>query len=426
MAELRKTIQLDPRDWRKYFECLVIASIKTRDDRPNSWHTPLPPTNPAVRRQSRLVSRGQGQYDAFVVVLSPQTGKHSTFEVVNAAAATCNATAQASTSNPPANPGRAQPDDDKKQKAEADPFNDDPLADFDDPQAIRVRPGPVRTTLIRPPRLLDLEGAAYPGRQPDPGVWIQDFLAFFNLWPVLSLGTTDRYRFMRAQAPQPDLTMTQVVDKTIEQGALDGHTLDRQAVIGGIIARLPSVPGPTQSTSRVSFYLTFSIVRTGHFDVTTGRLAPPDAPGFQAAAQITWELHKENASGPEFTWAGQLTTFKDPAASGQADSGPFQLQSAYTGFQAAWVFSFLKGSLQVGPLAQALTGVARAQQAADGMIKLVPAGQVAAGGQILYTVPGFGGHLQIGGQAAVAFTAPAGAHSTIDFAPSIVMQWKLN
>ncbi|MGB6688722.1 MAG: DUF4157 domain-containing protein [Terracidiphilus sp.] len=50
---------------------------------------------------------------------------------------------------PPATGGQQQPAAEKK-TGDKDDFSDDPLADYDDPQSIRVRPGPVRTTLIRP------------------------------------------------------------------------------------------------------------------------------------------------------------------------------------------------------------------------------------------------------------------------------------
>jgi hypothetical protein len=306
-------------------------------------------------------------------------------------------------------------------------FDDDPLAagGFSDKDAsIRVKPGPVRTTLIRP-RVAPMtaeDGSPFPGRQPDDGAWIQEFLMFFRLGKAPSLGSDEGYAFWGAKAPQRVLTLTEVVDTVIGQGALDGHQLDRSAVLSAVAVRLPAPPPPGPSTSRVSFYLTFSIVRTGHIDAKSGPVRP-DSVGGQAAAQITWEIHKENQSGPEFSWVGQLAAFRDSSGPGGSYSGPFQLQSAYTGVQAAWVFAFLKGSLQIGPIAQALRGLSRAEQA-DGIVRFVPTSQVGGGAQIVYVIPKTGEHLQIGGQAAAAFTAPSGAHSTFDFAPSIFLQWK--
>jgi Domain of unknown function (DUF4157) len=306
-------------------------------------------------------------------------------------------------------------------------FDDDPLSagGFSDKDpSIRVKPGPVRTTFIRP-RVAPMtteDGTPFPGRQPDDGAWIQSFLTFFRLGNAPSLGSGEGYAFWGAKAPQRVLTMTEVVNTVIEQGALDGHQLSRSAVLAAVAVRLPAPRAPEPSTSRVSFYLTFSVVRTGHVDVKTGPVRP-DSLGGQAAAQMTWEIHKENESGPEFSWVGQLAAFRDSTGPGESYRGPFQLQSAYTGVQAAWVFAFLKGSLQIGPIAQALRGLSRSQQA-DGIVRFVPTSQIGGGGQIVYVIPKTGEHLQIGGQAAAAFTAPAGAHATFDFAPSIFLQWK--
>ncbi len=313
----------------------------------------------------------------------------------------------------------------QRQKAPETDFEDDPLSKegFDDKDSIRVRPGPVRTTLIRPHAepMKDVDGKTFSGEQPDDGAWIQEFLMFFNLGTTASLGTGERYAFLRELPPQRSMTLSQVVDRVAEQGALDGHTLERSAVIGGIIARLPAPP--PSATGQVSIYLTYSIVRTGHIDVATGKATRPDAPGMQLGLQITWELHKQNQSGAELSWVTQATMFRDAAGAGEQYQNA-QIQNISSGFQAAWVFSFLNGSLQLAPIAQALTGFSRSQQTADGAIRMVPSAQLSTGGQIVYVIPGTRQHLQIGGQAAAAFTSPLGAHSTVDIAPSVFLQWK--
>ena len=88
------------------------------------------------------------------------------------------------------------------------------------------------------------------------------------------------------------------------------------------------------------------------------------------------------------------------------------------------MFSFLQGSLQVAPIAQALAGLQRGQQAANANFKMLPTGQASAGQQILYAIPGTDQKLQIGGQFAAAYTAPSGAPATVDLSESIVFQWK--
>ncbi len=309
-------------------------------------------------------------------------------------------------------------------------FDDDPLSagGFDDKDpTLRTRPGPVRTTLIRPraEKMTKIDGQTYSrsaNGYVEPGAWIQGFLSFFNFWLVASIGSTQKYAFLGASR-QPLLDFTQVIDTVIKQGALDGQALERNAVISGILAHLPApAPGPGSS---LSFYLTLSVVRTVHAESKKPlEFSSSDPAGGQAALQITFEWHRPNQSGPEFSWVGQLAAFADAPGPDSPRGGPFRLQSAFTGFQAAWVFAFLSGALQVAPIAQVLRGFARAQQTSDGLIKFVPTGQVAGGGQIVYVVEGTQEHLQIGGQAAAAYTSSRGATPTIDLAPSIFMQWK--
>jgi hypothetical protein len=319
-------------------------------------------------------------------------------------------------------------------------FEDDPLSDAGfgpNDQTIRVRPGPVRTTLIRPtrPRMTDIDGYVYNDprlkhldQKYDPGAWVQSFLGFFNLSPALDPLSTDlvsgqKYLFRRASILR-FMTLAEVINVIVSEGAADGQTIDPNVAESAVAARLGTNVEPEPSDSRLSFSLSVSAVRTGHFVTKTGQFAEPDNPGAQEAFQITWELHKENASGPEFSWiVAQATQFQDPANI-PGSKNRWEFQSGYTGFQAAWVFSFLKGSLQIGPIIQGLAGLQRGQQTASSKLTLLPTGQVAAGDQIIYAIPGTDQKLQIGGQFAAAYTAPSGAPTTIDFSESVIIQWK--
>jgi Domain of unknown function (DUF4157) len=314
-------------------------------------------------------------------------------------------------------------------------FGEDPLDAVDDGgSSIRVKPGPVRTTLIRA-RLTDVDGYTYDdprlphsGRtQVDPGAWIQGLIEFFDLEPTMDpFGNVNapgsKYLFRHAST-QRFMTRAEVVDAIVAEGAAEGKTIDPGAVEGAVTARIGPERAPEPSTSRVSYYLSVSGIRTGHYDPSTGKSPKPDAPGVQTAIQVTWELHKENESGPELTWTAQVTTFEDPA-NVPGSTNKWQLQSVYTGVQAAWVFSFLKGSLQVGPIAQLLEGFQRGQQTGSTRFSLLPTSQAGLGGQILYAIPGTDQKLQIGGQLTGAYTAPRGADATIDYAGSAILQWK--
>lgn len=313
-------------------------------------------------------------------------------------------------------------------------FSDDPLGAVDsNGSSIRAKPGPVRTTLIRP-RMKTIDGYTYDdprlphsGRtQVDPGAWIQGLITFFDLSPAVdpfgsSVAPGSKFLFRHASI-QRFMTRAEVVDAVVAEGAAEGRTIDPSAVESAITARVGPQQTPEPSTSRVSYYLSVSAVRSGHYDPSAGKWLQPDAPGVQAAVQITWELHKENESGPEFSWTAQATTFEDPNVPGSTRH--WQLQSGYTGFQAAWVFAFLKGSLQIEPIAQLLGGVQRGQQTGSKSFSLLPTIQPGLGAQIMYTIPGTKEKLQIGGQVAGAYTAPRDAPATIDPSGNIFLQWK--
>jgi Domain of unknown function (DUF4157) len=320
---------------------------------------------------------------------------------------------------------------------DGDDFSDDPLtADGFGPadQTVRVRPGPVRTTIVRS-RLTDIDGYTYDdprlrhsGRQQvEPGAWIQDLLSFFILDLVIDPGAHppvpgSKYLFRRARE-QRFMTRAQVIDAVVAEGAAEGRVIDPAAVDGAITARLGPERAPEPSTSRVSYSLSVSGVKTGHIDPKTGRGLRADEPGGQLAVQVTWELHEEDKSGPELSWTGQVTGFQDPA-NVPGSTSAWQVQNVATGPQAAWAFSFLKGSLQVEPILQFLAGFQRGQQTGSTRFQLLPTSQVSAGGQLLLTVPGTSKKLQVGAQATGAYTAPGGAPPTVDYSGTIILQWK--
>jgi hypothetical protein len=272
----------------------------------------------------------------------------------------------------------------------------------------------------------DLEGHTYDegklAQNPDPGAWVQGFIQFFGLSPALDPFSTDpaashKYLFRRAN-PQRFLTRAQVVDTIVSEGAAAGLTIDRGAAEKAVIDILGEPKAKEPSTSRVTFNLSISAVRTGHSDPKTLKPAGrPDPAGGQVSAAVTWELHREDGSGPELSWTGMATLFPDPDGSSK-----WQLQSVQTGPQAAWVFSFLKGSLQIGPIVAVLAGLQRGQEKAGDSFKMVPAGQVQAGEQFLYKIGDT--NLQIGGQFAAAYTSPSGMPSKFDLQEGLVLAWK--
>ena len=189
-------------------------------------------------------------------------------------------------------------------------FSDDPLAadGYPGDSSIRVKPGPTRATLIRPPRLKDKEGYTFSSRGSDPGAWTQSFLQFFGFRPEFGLSGGTKFWFNNR-----NVDFNHVIDTVVEQAWLDGVTVTREKAREVAVALLPpGSPGPTKS--RLALYLTFSFTRTAHLDPDSGRQSKPDYPGAQLALQGTWELHPENKSGPELSWVGQTPLAGIPRA----------------------------------------------------------------------------------------------------------------
>jgi hypothetical protein len=187
-----------------------------------------------------------------------------------------------------------------------------------------------------------------------------------------------------------------------------------------LAAAVPTVPkrdgGGAQN---ISVYLQYTFTpQTVHTPVGGGA-DTSDQPAHALTGQMTWEFHADNQSGLEVSAFGQLTWFADEKG------GHIKNQSGFTGAQVAWVWSFLDGALQAGPLFQALVGASRAQQNKSDKLTWTPTGQVGAGGQIQYAIPGFKGHLLIGVQAGVSATDPKGSDATVDKAVAFTITFKL-
>ena len=298
-------------------------------------------------------------------------------------------------------------------RADDGAFTDDPrTADVSGGDTVSDKPGPVRSTLVT--RLQTREGYTFKG-SPDPGAWAQGFLSFFGFRPERGMtGGRPRYWFNDAVR---DLTF--ILDKMVEQATLDNADLSREKALAVATSLLPPGP-PGPSPTRTALYVSFSISEAVHAPPgKPGSTGTPDPVGEQVGIQYTLELHPENKSGVEVSWVAQMGWAKD--AGGESK---LKVQNLLSGVQAAYVFAFLEGSLQVTPIANALAGYVRGEGKKDQIMRLMPATQVGGGAQIAYVVPGTGGHLQIGGQAAASWTDPSDANSTIDYGGQIFLQWK--
>ena len=307
-------------------------------------------------------------------------------------------------------------------RVEADPFADDPRGDVQDDGSIGVKPGPMRTTLLATERLKrKRDGSTFMVKNTraigwDPGLWAQNFLSFFNfhLGFTYDTGSEKGYFFNEGLH-----TLTWILDAMMQEAAFDQVALTRELALAEVTVRLPTSP-PGPGPTRTQVYLSFSVTEVVHANPKTPlKTGTPDPVGEQLGIQYTLELHPENKSGRELSWVTQLGWSKDPDRQGE-----LEVQQILTGPQAAYVWAFLDGSLQVTVIAQALTGFLRGEGRKDRIVKLHPATQVGAGGQLVWVVPNTGEHLQVGGQAAASWSDPDDVDSTIDYGTQIFLQWK--
>jgi len=259
-------------------------------------------------------------------------------------------------------------------------------------------------------------GGSYAAPDASDEDWVKGYLEFYDL----RADPFDKGMHETCLFNSRTQEMSDVLDTAVEQAALDGHMIDR-GLVGKIAVPMvspPVVPTAGGSSHRITYYLGIGVIPwTGHVDLKTGHTSS-DAPGEQLSAQVTLELHPKDGSGPELSLVAQVTGFDDP------DKGPWKVQNYIGGFQAAWVKSWFDGALQLAPLVQVLGGAMRAQQAKDGSLRMVAAGQVMIGGQLAYQfdIPHTKLKMQIGVQAGASVTDASGANPTLDGPITIVGQ----
>ena len=254
----------------------------------------------------------------------------------------------------------------------------------------------------------------------DDKTWASTYLKFHKLAPD-PLNGAGKSAMLDGKTQAVD----DIIDTVCEQSATAGRMPVDRAVVRGVVkgvissrAVADALAKASVSKTRVSGAIAFGFSPgMQHKDLATGDRSK-DNPTIQLSGQVTLEIHPENGSGIELSWVAQVTGFKGDNT-GKTD---FNF-SALSGPQAAWVQSFFKGLLKLEPLVQVLGGVATAQQADSGKLRLVQAGQVAAGGQIVFTVPGTNGKLSFGVQSTVGVTGAGGAHTTMDWGAQGFAQW---
>jgi hypothetical protein len=149
-----------------------------------------------------------------------------------------------------------------------------------------------------------------------------------------------------------------------------------------------------------------------------------DPPTWQVTGQVTVPLHPEGQAGFEITAQGAVSfvTTQD----GKIVDGTLKLSdpkatvtNAQGALQLAWVKPFLEGALQYQAFAQVVGGASWVQDSTNvtsGTVTLKPAGMVQAVGgiQLVFVVPGTGGHMQLFIQLQTSVTGTRGQPSTLD------------
>jgi hypothetical protein len=258
--------------------------------------------------------------------------------------------------------------------------------------------------------------------------WVKNYLQSHGLASNVADASGATVMFDNKSAP-----LDTVVNKTVADGKKanlksgdEGRgyitpDLVRKIIADILVAAIPRVPGPRSGSGkpqRVSAYLQYTFTPTTVHTPASGGKDSQDQPAHSLTGQLTMEFHADNQSGLEISSFGQLTWFADEKG------GHITNQSGFAGAQVAWVWSFLDGNLQAGPFFQALVGASKAQQKLSNKLEWTPTGQVGAGGQVQYAIPGFKGHLLVGVQAGVSATDPKGGDPTTDRSVGFTLTYK--
>jgi hypothetical protein len=188
----------------------------------------------------------------------------------------------------------------------------------------------------------------------DDDSWVDGFVHFFR--PAQVPFDDDKLWFNEAQR-----SIDEIVDITVEQGALDGRQLDPVRVrdlIGTFRSSMPK-RAPLEPKQIVLQY-TF-VPYTSHKPLGPGD-AGYDKPGHQVAVQYTVKFKNVGAwwSEVDLSALAQITLFADPRT-GNVDPNWYELnvQSLVAGGQAAWVIPLFTDKVQLQAVVQGVLGQAR-------------------------------------------------------------------
>ena len=283
------------------------------------------------------------------------------------------------------------------------------------PQPIQITPQTVMPP-PRQPRPLTLQrkgdGAIFQGTDHDPSAWLQAFLTFYQFGAPLD----DDARGQRCMFNYGPATLDDVIRVAIAQGALAGYDVGYDQVMAIAVPLRQAALPPTPDGSRAIDLVYTIIPYTGHVPVNNAQ-GGHDAVGVQIAAQVNFAFHREEP-GWEVPIGGSVTAFADP-------DGTLHCQQVAASTGIGWASTVIQDLLTLQGFAGMLVGASRQQSSVAGVMKMFPVAQATpAGGSFMFTLPGMGGRIQIGGQLAAQFTTGLrdSLPTTFDFTTGIVIQ----
>jgi hypothetical protein len=239
-----------------------------------------------------------------------------------------------------------------------------------------------------------------------------------------------------------DVRYGDVLNQFIAEAKTAGFTFDRDhawEVTGAILNSLQRLHG-TDSGSKLAsptVALQSQLNFTGHRTlVKKDPTNSTDPPTWQVTGQVTVPLHAEGKSGFELTAQGAVSFVM--SQDGKIVDGSLKLSNptgrvtnAQGALQIAWVKSFLDGALQFQGFAQLVGGASWVQDSTNvtsGVVTFKPDRMVQAvgGAQLIYVIPGTGGHVQIFIQVQGSVTGTAGQPDTGDVQGSGGLQIQFN
>jgi hypothetical protein len=309
-------------------------------------------------------------------------------------------------------------------------FEDDPLSAGGfgpDDTTIRVRPGPVRSTLIRP-RLRDITGHTFrqyadeKGRpvlwdasSDDPGAWAQEFLVWAGFdWVQDPLGDVGRVKYVLRRINDPLLPgnfydVPAIRDIAVREARAEGLNLDPDLAEATAAALTRPVTPDAKKDKSTQLAVSWTFVPKQVSTPVRGGQNTVSNPIQQLQGQFTWKFHKDDDPGFELSAMGQAEITVDRETKRV-------VEQHMIGGQAAAVSNFFTKFVQVQAVGQVLGGatfvgddpITGAFTCYRNLPAVQATGQVTLGVQSVFTIPGTNEHLQIVLQAQGALTDTAG------------------